>query len=85
MCRHEVLVMDAIIATELIGSCTITSDTDIGNPFPQNPMESYLSKGNVPSLYGINLDLGITFNIFFVILGKDLLSRLKLKDLEMFL
>ena len=44
MYRSEVIVMDAIVAAQLVGATT-GLEKEIGCPFPNNPMDTYYEKG----------------------------------------
>lgn len=44
MHRSEVIVMDAIIAAQLIGSAS-GSGKEVGSPFPDDPTATYYEEG----------------------------------------
>lgn len=44
MYRTKVEIVDAVTAAELIGT-TMSNNSDVGCPFPTNPIETYHSKG----------------------------------------
>lgn len=44
MYRSEVLVMDAVIAAQLVGSTSGISK-EVGSPFPLDPMANYYEEG----------------------------------------